>query len=122
MTSNTFLQSMAAGLAWMEGKDDGVNGQLAILFCLRNRINSGYLNGDLKAIIQAEYSKRELLKQPIEFPDPRDPYFSQLLGYVEGIFEGTIIDNITNGAIYYGPKPYGSGQRVGVVGKLELWN
>lgn len=86
-------------------------------------MNIGHEGGDLGRILQAEFTKRMLLKQPnIEVPDVRDPSFSQVLGFVEGIFEGTIQDKLTNGAIYYGPKPWGSKDQAAVVGKLILWN
>jgi hypothetical protein len=117
-----FLNGLACHLAWLEGREEGTNGMSAVLFALRNRIIAGHENGDLGRIIQAEFTKRMLLRQPTEVPDVRDPSFSQILGLVEGILDGTIQDRLTNGALYYGPRPWGSKERVAVVGKLELWN
>ena len=122
MTGKDFLNSLACQLAYAEGREEGINGMSAILFALRNRVIAGHENGDLGRIIQAEFTKRMLLRQPIDIPDVRDPSFSQVLNLVEGILDGTIQDKLTNGAIYYGPKPWGSKERVAVVGKLELWS
>lgn len=122
MVGKDFLYSLACHLAWHEGNSESTNGQLAILFCLKNRITAGIEGGDLGRILQAEFTKRMLLKQPsIEVPDVRDPSFSQVLSLVEGIFDGSVQDRLTNGAIYYGPKPWGSKDQAAVVGKLQLW-
>lgn len=123
MVGKDFLHSLACHLAYLEGVGEGTNGMTAILFCLRNRITAGMEGGDLGRILQAEFTKRMMLKQPsIDVPDVRDPSFSQVLGFVEGIFDGSIQDKLTNGAIYYGPKPWGSKDQAAVVGKLILWH
>jgi hypothetical protein len=122
MVGINFLHALACHLAWLEGREDGTNSMCAILHCLKNRMTAGMEGGDLGRILQAEFTKRMLLKQPsIDIPDVRDPSFSQVLGFVEGIFDGTIQDRLTNGAIYYGPKPWGSKDQAAVVGKLQLW-
>lgn len=123
MVGKDFLYSLACHLAFLEAKDEGTNGMLSILFCIFNRVKAGIEGGDLGRILQAEFTKRMMLKQPsIEVPDVRDPSFSQVLSLVEGIFDGSVQDRLTNGAIYYGPKPWGSKDKAAVVGKLELWN
>jgi hypothetical protein len=122
MTGKDFLHGMACQLAYLEGKNDGVNGMCAVIFCLRNRVIAGHENGDLGRIIQSEFIKRMMLKQPTDIPDVRDPSFSQVLGLVEGMLDNSIQDKLSNGALYYGPKPWGSKEKVAVVGKLELWS
>lgn len=123
MTGVDFLRGLAAHLAWMEGKDHGLNGQLAILFCLRNRVAAGWEDGDLGRIIQGAYYFRYSIAQYlIEVPDVRNPEVQQLLGYVEGVFDNTIQDRLTEGATHWNNKLHGSGlAKVAQVGTLNLW-
>lgn len=124
MTGATFLQSLAAHLAYMEGKDYGTNAQLAILFCLRNRISADWEDGDLGRIIQGEYFKH-LIKTAswkLDVPDVRNPEFQQVLGYVEGIFDNSTQDRLSNGALMWGnERPLGAKERMAQVGTLNLW-
>lgn len=122
MTGATFLHSMAVQLAWQSGQGHGTNGMLAILFCLRNRVAAGHDGGDLGKIVQREHYILEV-KDPessFEVPDIREPSFSQLLGYVEGVFDNSVVDRLTSGALYWGDLPSGA-QRVAQVGTLHLW-
>lgn len=118
MTGATFLFSLAAHLAYREGKDHGVNAQLAVLFCLRNRIAANWENGDLHKILNMEY----ITSDYPDIPDTRNPDFVQIIGAVEGIFDNSIQDRLTNNAFYWGNEmPLGATQHVAKVGSLLLW-
>lgn len=121
MTPAQFLHSMSVQLAWQDGRENGVNGMLAILFCLRNRVAEGFEGGDLSRIIQSHHIWRysEGLAF-IDVPDTREPSFSQLLGYVEGVFDNSIVDRLTAGATYWG-KFQIKKMKVAQVGTLDLW-
>lgn len=125
MNGVLFLHALAAHLAWMEGREYGINGQLAILFCLRNRVSAGWEEGDLGRIIQGiHYLRYGEHKDLIEVPDIRDPSFQQLLSYVQGVFDNSIQDVLTSGALYWGEKPdrgFRTATRVAQVGSLLLW-
>jgi hypothetical protein len=122
MTGATFLQSLAAHLAYMEGKAHGTNAQLAILFCLRNRIAANWEDGDLGRIIQSVYFMNIEGVVP-DIPDVRNPDFQQILGYTEGIFDNSIQDRLTSGALFWGvKKPLGAKERVAQVSTLNFWS
>lgn len=127
MTGATFLHSLAAYIAWLEGQEHGTNGMLAILFCIRNRVAAGHEGGDLARILQAEYWYIDNMIGDDGFtgvPDVREPSFAQLLGFVEGVFNNDTVDRLTNGALYWGTNPFkgrGAMTRTGNVGELILW-
>lgn len=118
-----FLHSLAAQLAWQDGRENGVNGMLAVLFCLRNRVAAGHENGDLGRIIQGQHIWRYVTGQNFtDVPDTREPAFAQLLGYIEGVFDNSIVDRLTVGALYWGNQRNPSGGvKVAQVGTLDLW-
>lgn len=127
MDGLTFLHSQALLLAWMDGRES-VNSSLAILFCIRNRINEKWEDGDLGRILQGIWYERYYQNTPggldyIELPDLRDPVFNQLLGLVESIFdpENPAIDRLTNGGTRWGDNPVEAKERVAVVGTLNIW-
>ncbi len=125
MNGTLFLYSLALHLAWMEGKSHGINGILAILFCLRNRVAANQELGDLGRIIQAENFRRMArinTYDVVEIPDIREPVFYQAIPYVEDIFNNTIKDGLTSGALHWGEKPIGGKQIVTQVGQLKLWS
>lgn len=108
----------------MEAKQHGVNAQLAVLFCLRNRIAAGWEDGDLGRIIQGELFKHlvRTASWKLDIPDVRDPDFVQILGYVESIFDNTAADKLTDGAFFWGvERPLGAKERVAQIGQLNLW-
>jgi hypothetical protein len=126
MTGANFLEALAAHLAWIEGDGYGLNAQIAILFCIRNRVAAGYEDGDLSKILEVLYADGKGLlfndKTGIFIPDPRNPEFQQLLGYVEGIFDNSFQDKLTNGALYWGiEKPPEAKIRVAQIGTLLFW-
>lgn len=121
MTGANFLEAMAVHLAWMEASMYGINEQLAVLFCLRNRLAAGWLNGDLSCILRNAFLFDQTNKI-FDLPDPRDPAFQQLLTLAESVFDNTAKDYITDGAVYWGVnKPHDAKERVAQVGQLLLW-
>ena len=104
MNGVLFLYSLALHLAWTEGKASGINGILAVMFCLRNRVAANWEEGDLGRVIQGQHfmTLAKKIGQWIpEIPDIREPIFQQAMTYVEGIFDNTTKDNLTSGALYW---------------------
>lgn len=95
MTGVEFIKSCAALHAWSEGRKYGFNGMLGILFVIRNRAQQNQFNGDWLKII---YS---IGTEDNSYPDVREPEFQRLLQWVDGVYDGTVEDKITNGATYY---------------------
>lgn len=125
MTGATFLQSLATLVAYEEVSEYGTNAELAVLFCFRNRVAAGWEDGDFSRILQRYffemYSSGSTIYIP-DIPDVRNPDFQQVLGYVEGIFDNSLQDKLTSGALYWGVnKPIGAKERVAQVGPLLLW-
>lgn len=119
MTGSIFLQSLAVYIAWRDGKDYGLNAQIAILLCIRNRVAANKYNGDLGKILEPEINT---VSPVYELPDVRDPSFTQLSGLAESIFDNTAQDRLTCGATDWGEEPpLGAKERVAQVGTLLLW-
>jgi hypothetical protein len=119
MSGALFIQSLALLLAWTEGNKYSINVMLAILFCLRNQVAAKLENGDLGKIIEKCIGFYGIGT----IPDTRNPDFQQVMGYVEGIFDNSIQDRLTNGALYWGiEKPVGAKERVAQVGQMLFWS
>lgn len=57
-----------------------------------------------------------------DIPDIRNPDVVQIIGSVEGIFDNSIQDRMTNGAFYWGnERPLGAKEQTAKVGSLLLW-
>lgn len=117
MIGSTFLHALVAQLAYQEGKDNGINGQLAVVFCIKNRVDTGWYAGGLGEVLQDEFSSLSGL----DIPDVRDPVFQQLLSVIEEIFEGKRVDKLTCGALWWTNNYNILRQRVAQVGTMNLW-
>lgn len=96
MTGYTFLAAELARLAYLDGKDEGLNACLGIAFSIKNRIRAGWHNGDWAAVLSNHHQWSATLETPsLVVPDPRVFSFSVLLQEVEGIFNGSRRDDIT---------------------------
>ena len=108
MQSDEFIKSTAALLAWREENSNGLNGMLAVILLLRNRVRAGKAKGFpdswMGNITQKNaFSSMTVIGdgQTVKYPDPRDPVFVRLLQEVDGIYDNTTADNLTHGALYY---------------------
>lgn len=105
MTGEDYLKAEAATVAFRFGEEFGVTGMLAILLTMRNRVLAGE---EWREVISAVGQK---------LPDTREPSFASILQMVDNVFEGTVVDTLTNGASNW----EGRGQIVAMVGGLTLY-
>ena len=110
MTGEEIIKGLALVAAWKHEHQNGVNGMLAVLFVLRNRVNDGWFNGDWMLNVEALFNSGPddwtVNTQGIEegsFPDVREPSFIKLMQYIDGVFDGTQTDTLTDGALYFCP-------------------
>lgn len=105
MDGSTFTKAILALLAWREERSNGISGELAVCFVVRNRVNAGWSQGDWGKVIEThgQFSSISIIgdSQTVLYPDTRDPLFLTVLQAVEGIYDGTTDDTLTNGALYY---------------------
>lgn len=101
MTSDDYIKSKLADLCWQEGHEyGGINNMLAIGFMMRNRVHAGWLGGDWLACIAEYYINAEGEKRPSSTPNLRDPMFRELLAKIDGVYEASAADKMTQGALY----------------------
>ena len=100
-----FEMALASLLAWREERSNGPNGMLAVLFVLRNRVKAGWNGASWTRNIDGhnQFSSMSVTgdSQTVAYPDVRDPQFLQVLQVVDSVYDGTRLDNLTNGALYY---------------------
>jgi spore germination cell wall hydrolase CwlJ-like protein len=103
MDSNDYCKSVLALVAEREARSNGINGMLAVAFVIRNRVQKWEKSWYDVICSHNQFSSMTVKgdSQTIWYPDPREPNFQKLLQSVDGIFDGTIQDTLTNGAIYY---------------------
>jgi hypothetical protein len=107
MQGQQFLNAIAALLAWREEAINGINGQLGVLFVLRNRLKAGWSHGDFGQIMEGhnQFSSMSVVGdgQTVHYPDVREPSFNKILQYVDSVFDpdNPLADTLTNGAVYY---------------------
>jgi len=114
MTGEEFIKGLLCLVAEKE-RANGVNGMLGFMFMIRNRVNAGWYGGDWGKVI--EDAAPDLT---FHYPDVRDPSFQRVLQEVDGIYDGTTADTLTNGAISC--NPFGAGrERVAQIGSLTFF-
>lgn len=128
MTGQDFIKSIATLLAWREERSNGINGQLGVLFVLRNRQKAGWSEGDLGKIMEGhnQFSSMSVVgdSQTVAYPDIRDPNFQKLLQFVDAIFndENPMADSLTSGALYYADLTHAGFQKGGWFDRTILGN
>jgi hypothetical protein len=105
VVSDNYVKSLACLLAVREEESNGVNGCLGVLFVLRTRVAAGWFGGDLYKNITAKNQFSSMVikgdNRTVYYADPREPNFQKVLQFVDNVFDGTMKDILTNGAIYY---------------------
>lgn len=119
MILDDYIKAKLVDFAWSRAEYN--NGSVCVMYVLRKRANEE--NGNwMRAMHDVEEAPRKR-----DLPDPRDPKFQELLGYVDGIYSGETIDKWTAEARFWWD---GSGdpwfslpdkERVGQVGNLIFW-
>ena len=99
MTGDEYVKGQLATIAWIDGLESGLNGCLGIAHTAANRVRAGWHSGDWVAVVWGLIRQRE--RYWGEPPDVRDPQFQTLLQAVDNIYDGSLVDRLTDGALYY---------------------
>ncbi len=94
MNSEEYLKALVSYIAWRDGHQDGFSGMLAVAFALRNRVKAG---SDWLKVVTSQLIERRITA----LPDPREPAFQRLLQNIDGVFDNSLIDNLTGGGLFY---------------------
>ena len=123
MTADDYIKIHLATMAHAAAHKHGVTGVVGAMFVIRNRVLAGLNHGDWMANI--------LEFQPVlaDYPDPREPNFQRVLQWADVVYDGTTVDNWTNGALSFGidgPFPYPDAEqpapdRVAKIGQLNFY-
>lgn len=118
MTIDEYVRAKVVDFAWSRAEYN--NGSVCVMYVLRTR--AGEDKNWMRAISEVEQAPRKR-----DLPDPRDPKFQELLGYVDGIYSGEMQDKWTAGGLFWWNgtgEPWFSlpdKERVGQVGNLIFW-
>lgn len=122
MTPEELTKSTIALASWKYGHPNGLNGCLAIMFVIRNRVKAGWNSGDW-------YKNASVLLHgslPSDFPaDCRETLFQAVCHSVDAVYEDTP-DKLTHGALYFDTEAtenvlHYDEQLVARVGNLSLY-
>lgn len=105
MEVNSYVLSLAALTAWREERSNGINGMLAVMFVIKNRSNAKWEGGDVWKIITAKNQFDSIIRlgdpETVLYPEPTDQLFVKACQYVDGVFNGSFTDSLTQGSLYY---------------------
>lgn len=105
MTTQDYEKSLACLLAWREERSNGLNGMLAVLHVIRNRMASRKFGKSWSDVIAGHHQFSSMTvagdSQTVAYPEPRDPVFQKLLLLVDGIYDGMTQDKLTLNSLYY---------------------
>lgn len=101
MTGGQFVQGHIALVAWREAHTSGINGMIAVSLVIRNRVNAGWHGGDWMKNIYAPGAFSSMNGSITDVPDIRDPEVVKFLEVVDRIYDGTMPDKLTGGAMYF---------------------
>lgn len=125
MTSDDYVRGQLVDIAWRSAHHISVSAMATVMFVVRNRVNLDEARNWLGAIrkLDKELSSTITNHAP---EDVRDQTFTDLLGYVDAIFDDTKLDKWSLGATHFsdgGPIWFSitGKERVGNVGTLVLY-
>jgi hypothetical protein len=104
LTADQYIQSMLFNFCWREAVvHGGYNNMLAIAFVIRNRVRSGWFNGDWLEILDHAHGVCGTWRdQDSHVPSMSKPEIRTVLSYIPNIYAGVEPDKMTEGALYYG--------------------
>lgn len=97
MTGHEYEKSVVAIICWKQMRGELYPGMIRLAMMLSNRAKSGWYDGSIYN--NALAFSREMKMEWEDFPDAREPQFSDLLRVIDGVFTDTVIDH-THGATY----------------------
>lgn len=94
MNAEDGLKWELALMGWRAAGHISLSAALAAMFVARNRFMAGMNDGDWLKVIRAI---------PVELTDPdtRNPTLRDILEIVDSVFDGTRMDNLTLGGLYF---------------------
>lgn len=109
MNNETFLKAKLVEVGWWHGHPyGGTDNAMAAMFVARNRFNAGW--GDWASVIGQ-------LAGDNVMPPLSDSDFRFLLQNVDSIFDGSMPDKLTEGALWFGDLSHGEIQEVANLAK-----
>jgi hypothetical protein len=93
-----FQKAVVALIGWQAMRREGLNAMLGACLVFRNQAKLTEEN-DIYRCATAYAMDHDVF----QYPDTRDPQFLSLLHRMDGLFDDTFIDNLTNGALYFRP-------------------
>ena len=109
MTGSDFIIAQLALRAWQDGKENGINGMLAVAFTIKNRVKAGWYDGDwIEVLSNHKKWSHKLEPYSSQLPNPNNFAFRSLLQEVSGIFSGARRDDIlmaTESVLSVAPPP-----------------
>lgn len=107
MIAEDFAKAMVCLTAFREERSNGLVGQQAVLNVIYNRTKHpefGFSNNIYHNItVKNQFSSMTVVgdTQTVVYPDLANQDFVKLMQYVDLLFDGKVIDRLTNGALYY---------------------
>jgi len=104
MLPETYIKAALATFAQKEAAQyGGIDNMLAVCFVIRNRMDAGWFGGDWLLAME----KAGDVAANSEAPEPqpfnlRETRYRKFLERIDAIFDGTELDVMTEGALYYG--------------------
>lgn len=95
MKAEDYIKAELARISYLDGRDEGLNGCVAVALVIRYRIRAGWFNGDWMSLLSHHQDYAAVLTEYThELPDPRNTTFGMLLQQIDGIFSGSREDDI----------------------------
>jgi hypothetical protein len=121
MVGDDFVKALLVQIAWRDCQKFGFANQVGVLLCLRNQTEQLY-DGNWLAAVNHTLAGDTFLDALAD--DVRDPNFQKLLQAVDGVYDGTRTDKLTDGALWWrvpdSLSPVGA-ERTAVVGRVVYY-
>lgn len=102
MIAETFIKAELARVAYQEAHHyGGVDSMLAIVYVMKNRVDAGWFGGEWMDVLQRHYEASAYEATEMQPINVRDLQFRILLQKIDGVYDGSEPDHLTDGALFY---------------------
>lgn len=121
MTADDFIKAHLASVAHYNAHQYGANAMLGVMLVIRRRVQVGWYEGSwMNNIYHA------VPMAPLSTPDPREPAFQKILQLADSVYDGTLEDKWTGGALSFKDQeiptaPYAGLERVAKIDQLNFY-